>query len=185
MSMYLKILCVLIYLPLFGCASSPYLIVKGVYQHDRGSDWVLQPERKWINGSNNPRLHIQAGLEWENNLDCPYIASGTDQLRWVHLGCAKTFGSYDSNKRFNFFAQLDIVHQVDSLTSSILSTDMKAWSGHNPFWHFRGGLIWKKWKCPVIATGRSMFQGLPFESEDMAPDLYWTHVECGRRWGGK
>ncbi len=79
-----------------------------------------------------------------------------------------------------------MIHQSDRWSSWWLSTDRKDWQGHNPFNHFRIGLrLPRKWKCPVLASGRSAFQGAPFESEDNAPDLYWSHLECGKRWGGK
>ena len=185
MKNYLKILCILFFIPSLCYAASPYLTLKRVYQNDRGSDWVLSPERDWINGSNNPRLHIHVGLAWDRNISC-FGATGTDYLEWVHVGCSKDWGSYNPDRRFNFFGQLAIIHQIDSLTDPILSTDMKAWQGHNPFWHFRFGMKWKhKIRCPVFATGRSLFQGNPFESEDMAPDLYWFHIECSKSWGGK
>lgn len=176
------------YLVLFflvGCASSPYLDTKLVYQHNAGTDWMLQPEREWINTTNNPRIHIALGLEWEHQLDCPYIASGTDVLGWVHLGCAKTFGTYKPTRRFDFFGRIDVIHQVDRWSSGWLSTNRKDWQGHNPFIHFRIGLLWKhNVRCPVYATGKSIFQGFPFESENNNPDLYWSLFECGRRWGG-
>jgi hypothetical protein len=187
---------------LSGCASSPFIDTKLVIQNNRGSDWMLRPQREWINDNNNPRLHVVVGLEWGHQIDCPYIASGTDKLRWVHIGCAKAWG-----KKEGLFFEFALIHQVDSLSSWWLRTDRAPydgpdearalysrgyydngdrWTGQNPFYHLRVGLRWKhKVKCPVIATGRSMFQGAPFESEDGAPDLYWSQLECGKRWGGK
>lgn len=182
----MKKLVILFIALLSGCASSPFLDMKAVWQHDRGSDWMLRPEREWIDGPNNPRLHVAAGLEWENRVDCPYIASGTDDLEWVHIGCSKTFGRYEPNQTFNLFGEFSVVHSVDELSDYYLSTDRKRWQGHNPFMHLRGGFEWAhKIKCPVYATGKSIFQGAPFESESHAPDLYWSHFECGKRWGGK
>ncbi len=171
---------------LMGCASAkPYLDTKLVVQHDRGSDWMLRPERPWIADNNNPRLHVAAGLAWKNQFDCPYIATGTDALRWVNIGCGKTFGSYKPERRFNLFGEAHLVHQVDYWSSWWLQRERTAWMGHNPRLYVRVGLQWDhKIKCPMIASGTSIFQGAPFEKETGAPELYWTNFECNKRWGG-
>jgi len=112
------------------------------------------------------------------------------------------------------YFQFDLRHQVDSLTNWWLRTDHPdlsdeglpadsqivlynnvyqngtKWTGQNPFYHFRFGLEWKRSKlfrvrCPSIATGRSLTQGSPLESENGEADLYWSHVECNLRVGGK
>lgn len=72
------------------------------------------------------------------------------------------------------------------------------WTGANPFYHLRLGVEWKRivehnthklfrFRCPVIATGRSLTQGFPYESENNGrqADLYWSHLECNARFGGK
>lgn len=70
------------------------------------------------------------------------------------------------------------------------------WTGQNPFYHLRLGVEWRRIvkhngrglfrvRCPVLATGRSLTQGYPKESEDGAPDLYWSQIECNARFGGK
>ena len=180
---WLPVACVVL---MMGCASvgqpAVYLDTKIVWQNDEGSDWMVRPEREWIDETNNPRFHAHLGLAWQHNVDCPYIATGTDALKWLHIGCSKGWGSKENRPFFEYA----VIHQVDSQSDWYLSTDRKDWQGHNPFNHFRLGWRWKhKIRCPVIATGRSMFQGAPFESEDDAPDLYWSHLECTKRWGGQ
>ena len=185
----MRALAIIVALLLAGCASKPsaYFDSKFVFQHDRGSDWVLQSERSWTPAESETRLHITGGLEWMYQIDCPYvevILSGPwDQM---FLGCSKRFGKIGKNKNYTFFFEPAIVHQVDNRTSAFLRTDQKQWQGHNPFMHLRGGIRWKNgMRCPVIATGKSVFQGAPFEKEEHAPDLYWTNFECGIRLGGK
>ena len=192
---------------LAGCAATgkpaAFLDAKVVWRNDRGSDWMLRPDREWINERNNPRLQGALGLEWPHQIDCPFIATGTDALKWVHLGCAWRFGKRKPGRLFGFCGDVALIHQVDELSSWWLRTDKQhvkppsviaqqyrdtpgaKWTGQNPFYHLRAGLCWDhKIRCPMIATGRSMFQGAPFESEDNAPDLYWSALECGKRWGG-
>ena len=77
---------------LAGCASTPYADLRINYQHDGGSDWVLQPEREWI----DDRLFgmaVQLGTEWDNQFQCyldTTIKGGPfDQ---VLVGCSKRFG---------------------------------------------------------------------------------------------
>lgn len=171
---------------LTGCASSPYLEMKFVYQVNPMSDWVLQTERSWTPDESETRLHLNVGLEWDDALNCPYVErifSGP----WDHLliGCSKRFGKQvGTNTRL--FIEPAILHQVDSQTSEFLRTDQKQWQGHNPFVHLRLGVKYRGFRCPVIASGKSLFQGAPFEREDHAPDLYWTNIECGVRiWGNE
>jgi len=173
---------------LAGCASSakPFIDTKLVVQHDSGSDWMLRPERRWIADNNNPRLHVVGGLEWKNGIDCPWIATGTDQLRWINLGCGMTFGRYAPYRKLNLFGEVHIVHQLDQHSSWWLRRERTDWMGHNPRLTLRGGLQWgHKIKCPMIASGTSIFQGAPFESESNAPELYWFNFECSKRWGGQ
>lgn len=181
-------LLLLVILPLTGCAymgkPAPYLDTKIVWQNDDGSDWMLRPEREWIDETNNPRFHVHLGLEWAHNIDCPYIATGTDALEWLHFGCAKTWEWWMTEDTALFF-QFAVIHSSDKYSHPILSTDQKRWQGHNPFGHWRLGIKRKSGWFFNVATGRSIFQGAPFESEDNNPDLYWFHAELGYRLGGK
>ena len=170
---------------LSGCASTPYLEMKFVHQHDRGSDWVLQSERPWTPSESETRTHLTVGLEWTEGFNCPYverIVSGPwDQTL---LGCSKRFGK-QINTNTRLFIEPSIVHQVDGETTPFLRTHEKQWQGHNPFVHLRVGIKHHGFRCPVLATGKSAFQGAPFEREDHAPDLYWVNLECGVRLWGK
>lgn len=84
------------------------------------------------------------------------------------------------------FAEVKIVHHIQPWMDWMLKDERKSWMGHNPRIHFELGLEWEhKISCPVFVTGTSIFQGAPFESESNAPELYWAHLECGKRWGGK
>lgn len=169
-----------ILLLLSGCASSPYLEMKFVHQVDPMSDWVLQSERPWTPDESETRLHMNVGLEW-GDLSCPYVerifAGPWDQML---IGCSKRFGK-QVGENTRLFIEPAILHQVDSQTTEFLRTDQKQWQGHNPFIHLRIGVKHYGFRCPVIATGKSAFQGAPFEREDGAPDLYWTNLECGVR----
>jgi len=149
------------------------------HQIDGMSDWVLQPERPWTADESVTRIHFVAGLEWEDKWDCPYVdymASGPwDQ---TFIGCSKRFGD-------SWFATPKLMHQLDSASSDFLGTDQKQWQGHNPFLHLRVGYHFNPAFACGISTGKSLFQGAPFESEDGEPDLYWTNVDCSARLGGK
>jgi len=170
---------------LSGCASSPYLEMKFVHQVDRMSDWVLQPERPWTPKEAETRTHLTVGLEWKD-VNCPYVER-IFQGPWdqMLIGCSRRFGkAVGENTRL--FIEPALVHQVDGETSPFLRTDEKQWQGHNPFVQLRIGIKHYGFRCPVIATGKSLFQGAPFEREDHAPDLYWTNIECGvRLWGNE
>ena len=189
--------------------------LKVAYQNDRGSDWMLRSDREWVrNGPTS--LQAAVGVEWDNNIDCPFIAVAYQTLNWTHIGCAKSFGGKPKRGLVRPFLQVDLRHQVDSLSSWWLRTDHPditgmdfpkdepivqynrayqngtKWTGANPFYHLRIGLEWKRIsefrvKCPVIATGRSLTQGFPYESEHNGKqaDLYWSHLECQVRIGGK
>ncbi len=171
------------YLPLLsllftGCASTPYVDMRVAIQVDRMSDWVLQPERDWTPDKSQERINLQVGLDW-GTLSCPYIDTMIngpwDQM---FIGCSKRFGK-------KFFFEPSLLHQVDSRTQEFLRTDQKQWQGHNPFIHLRVGYnINPAFHCGVV-SGKSLFQGAPFEREEHAPDLYWTNVECGVRLWGK
>lgn len=172
---------------LMGCANSPatpYGGYKFVAQHSRGTDWVLQKEREWTPNESVTGAHIFAGLEWKHRIRCPYVnyvAHGAfDQ---VLIGCSWQFGTW-GDKDWGFYAEPAIVHQVDSETSWFLRTDQKQWQGHNPFLHLRLGIELAGFNC-AIASGKSVFQGAPFESEDNNPDIYWTNFECGVQVWGK
>ena len=182
----MRILLLVIVLLLHGCASSPYVEGKLVYQHDRGSDWVLQSERKWTPDESEMRLHVSVGLEWDRNISCPYVETiVSGPWDWTGIGCSWRFGGNKGKEGRGFYIEPSLIHQVDSETSPFLRTDQKQWQGHNPFAHLRIGYRFNGFRCPVIATGKSLFQGAPFESEEGAPDLYWTNVECGARFWGK
>ena len=88
---------------LAGCGTvKPYVELKGVVQNEEGSDWMIRSARPWVHDKPFvPRLHVQAGFEWPNRYDL-YIATGTESLNWVHLGVAKTFGTYESAQKYNF-----------------------------------------------------------------------------------
>jgi len=209
---------------LSGCASvtekaEPYFDMKVVWQNDSGSDWMLRSARPWVDDG---RFRYQAavGLEWDHNIDCPFLAVSYQSLNWTQIGCAKSFGGKPKGL-VKPFLQVDLRHQVDELSDWWIRTDHPdlrkerfqdssssdimrynaayqngvKWTGQNPFYHLRLGLEWKlighknhkifRFKCPVIATGRSLTQGAPLESEKGAPDLYWSHLECRVRMGGK
>lgn len=161
---------------LSGCGTTPFVDGRVSYQIDPWSDWVLQPEREWTGDQSEVRFNLIGGLSW-GSWDCPYIdvmiVGPWDQF---FIGCSKTFG------KERFYGSLQLMHQVDSRTSDFLNTDEKRWQGHNPFLHFRGGMQFmdKRLRCG-LATGKSLFQGAPFEREEGNPDLYWTNVECGYR----
>ncbi len=159
---------------LSGCA--PFVEVGVGYQIDRWSDWVLQPERAWVN--DEPLYTFSAGLEWKDHVDCPSIDIVSGAYEQAFLSCSKRFGG-------KFFSNVQLKHQINSRTSDFLQTDQKQWQGHNPFLHLRIGYDWGGVKCPQIATGKSLFQGAPFESETGNPDLYWTNLECSVRFFGQ
>lgn len=177
---YLAILSLLFFVT--GCAyTSPYGEVRAEYQINSWSDWVLQPEREWTPERDEMRLHLQAGLQWKNGWECPFVDTMiTGPWDQMFIGCSKTFGWKRS------YVSALLMHQVDERTSEFLRTDQKQWQGHNPFLHVRAGFSWKddKYRCPGIATGKSLFQGAPFEQEEGEPDLYWTTVTCAVRFGG-
>jgi hypothetical protein len=172
---------------LSGCATvDPFLDMKFVYQHDAWSDWVLQSERPWTGKESEVRVHMTAGLETDvGELYFESIVSGPWSQAFV--GYSYRFGNAKEGRDWNFFIEPALVHQIDNLSSEFLQTSQKQWQGHNPFVHLRIGLqgAGDAFRCPVIATGKSVFQGAPFESEDHAPDLYWTNVECGVRLFGR
>lgn len=174
---------------LSGCAASPYVEARFAYQVDPWSDWVLQPERDWIcsvteqgdrNCENEVRLHVQAGMEWSNRTSCFADSMLVGPYSQAFVGCSKMFGGGDER---GWFIQPELRHQIDDLTSDFLGTDQKQWQGHNPFVHLRAGYRYGPFKVN-IASGKSLFQGAPFEKEEGAPDLYWTNIEVGARWGG-
>ena len=183
---------------------------------------MLRSDREWVRNSQTT-LQAAVGVEWQHNVDCPFIAASYQTLNWVHIGCAKSWGGKPERKNsiVRPFIQLDLRHQVDSLSDWWLRTDHPdisgmgfpedqpivqynnayqngtKWTGANPFYHIRLGLEWKRMghknhkifraKCPTVATGRSLTQGFPYESENNGrqADLYWSHVECQVRIGGK
>lgn len=172
---------------LAGCASfesfqepDPYAELRFAWQINAWSDWVLQPDRPWTPDDDEARLHLQVGVEWDNRVSCFGESMLVGPWSQAFLGCSKMFGAKDER---GFFVQPELRHQLDSLTSDFLQTDQKQWQGHNPFVHLRVGYRLSGFRCG-IATGKSLFQGAPFEREEGAPDLYWTNVECGYRFGG-
>ena len=170
----------LVILLLSGCAT--FVETRAAYQVDPWSDWVLQKERPWTPARSEVRVNLIAGLAWDRGIDCPYfdvmMVGPWDQL---FIGCSKIFGTG------RWYLQTQILHQIDNRTSDFLQTDQKQWQGPNPFFHLRMGAQWQEGriKCPTIATGRSLFQGAPFEKEEGSPDLYWVNLECSIRWGGR
>jgi len=165
-----------------SCASSPYVDFRMEQQIDGMSDWVLQPERPWTADESEVHVNLRVGLEWSKGLKCPYVDSMiVGPWNQVFVGCSKSF---QTEKR-RFYIEPAIVHQIDSQTSGFLGTDQKQWQGHNPFIHLRVGVnINPAFYCGV-SSGKSLFQGAPFESESNNPDLYWTNVGCGARLFGK
>lgn len=159
---------------LSGCAS-PFLEVGVDYQIDPWSDWVLQDERPWIN--DEPLYQVQLGLEWDGFVDCPYLMTSTGAYNQAFFGCSKRWGE-------RAYANVQLKHQRDQESDPFLRTDQKQWQGHNPFLHVRVGYDWGGIKCPQIATGKSLFQGIPFERDEGNPDFYWMNVGCAVRFGG-
>lgn len=162
-----------------GCSSTPYLDARFGFQIDSWSDWVLQSERPWTPSESETKLWLQAGLEWDRSISCPYVEtmmSGPwDQ---AFIGCSMRFGK-------KFYIEPALVHQIDARTSEFLQTDQKQWQGHNPFMHLRVGYQINPAFRIGLATGKSLFQGAPFEKEEGNPDLYWTDLEIGVRFWGK
>ena len=164
-----------------GCASSPYVDARFGYQHDGGSDWVLQPEREWTPSESEVKLWLQTGLEWDKQLSCPYVdvlVSGPWDQAFV--GCSMRFGK-------KFYVEPSINHQIDSMSSEFIRTDQRQWQGHNPFAHLRVGYQINPAFRVALATGMSTHclskgKGL---KEVSCPDLYWTDVEAGVRFFGK
>lgn len=176
-------LLLLSFLILSACGSTPYIGYKFVVQHNRGSDWVLQPEREWASEDIDHRFHVMAGLEWKNGYECGFEHT-LRGYQWNALQCSKRFGA---SKGTGFYFKPSIVHQIDSHTDWFLRTDEKRWQGENPFIHLRVGYRYNGFRCPVIATGnsyRSFASGKAFGGSG-EPDLYWTNVECGVRFFGK
>lgn len=172
----MRYLFVLMVLAITGCGATPYADVRFSYQIDGMSDWVLQPERDWVE-DRLVSLSLQAGAEWDKS-QCyvdTILVGGWDQ---VFAGCSYRFGS-------KWYIEPALMHQIDSLSSDFISTDEKQWQGHNPFMHLRAGYAINPAFRVQIATGKSLFQGAPFESEDGNPDLYWTNIEFAYRIGGK
>lgn len=228
----MKILGLIAVLLLSGCASvtekaEPYFDTKVVWQNDSGTDWMLRSARPWVDDG-RWRTQFGVGLEWDKGWDCPYVQAAPFQsLNWVHLGCGKGFGGKPGPEKLAaMFFQLDLRHQVDSMSDWWLSTDPEdlrktqpdlveqyphapivqyneayhdrgvRWTGDNPFYHLRFGVEWKRtvqhngrglfrFRCPVLATGRSLTRGQPLKDETGQPDLYWSHLECNARFGGK
>ena len=178
---------IIILLLLAGCASDPYVDMKVVWQHNGGSDWMLQPERDWIQAKNDYRVHVNAGFERNGKTDCPYVEAVVyGPYRQAFVGCSHRFGIGK-----HLYVEPSLVHQVDSMTSDFLRTDISRqpyeWQGHNPFVHLRIGLKFNSFRCPVYATGMSLHaigEGKVLHNDTHVPDLYWTDVECGvRLWG--
>ncbi len=169
---------VLLLLLLTGCASTPYVEVRMAGQIDGMSDWVLQPDRDWTPEESETRLHLQVGVEWDGNVDCYADSMIVGPWSQLFIGCSKRFGE-------SWFVQPKLMHQVDARTSDFLQTDQKQWQGHNPFVHVRFGYQINPAFACGISSGKSLFQGAPFEREEHAPDLYWTNVDCSARLWGK
>jgi hypothetical protein len=168
----------IILLLLSGCASTPYVEMRMAYQIDPWSDWVLQPERKWTPAESEVRIHLQAGLEFDKNVDCYVDSMIVGPWSQAFVGCSKRFGS-------GFFVTPKLMYQVDDLTSDFLNTDQKQWQGPNPFLHLRVGYQINPAFAVGLSTGKSLFQGAPFEKEEHNPDLYWTNVDVTARLWGK
>lgn len=184
---------------------SVYAEGKAYYQHDRGSDWMLRPERSYIDDRNNPRYHLHLGLEWARQIKCPFVSTGTDALEWVHVGCSKDWDWWEG-EHVTIGFQLALIHQIDRWSNYYLRTDKHdltppdpqaqrwadsgaRWTGQNPFYHMRLRFKWDDWSVNLV-TGRSLTQGFPMEKETNSdgstePDLYWSGVELVYQWGGK
>lgn len=90
------------------------------------------------------------------------------------------------------FAELKMVHHIQPWMDEMLKDQRHEyeyaggyrWMGNNPRIHLELGLEWEhKIDCPVLVTGTSLFVGAPLKSN--GPEVYWVHLECGKRWGGK
>ena len=89
---------------LVGCASGPpkpYAEVKLVWQIDKWSDWMLQPERTdWM--GTNPRIHGEVGLEFDHNIGCAFVTGtaikqgapfkNAPELHWANVECGMRWG---------------------------------------------------------------------------------------------
>lgn len=223
----MKLTVITMMLLLTGCASvmqkaEPYFDTKIAWQNDSGSDWMLRSARSWVDDG-RWRTQFGVGLEWDGGWDCPYLQTAPFQsLNWTHIGCGKRWGG-NPDKLASMFVQLDLRHQVDSMSDWWLRTDPEdlrnespqmpadsdimrynaayhdkgiRWTGDNPFYHLRFGVAWKRmvkhngnslfrFRCPVAASGRSLTRGRPLKDEAGQPDLYWFHLECNARFGGK
>ena len=186
---------IIVMLCLAGCAGtpSPYVDAKMVIPHNRGSDWVLQPEREWVckgkaSCETEARIDMAAGLEWDNRvtLSLNWILIGPWQQ--VGLSFAKEWDFAIGGSGWGVIVQPALYHQFDGPTSWFLRTDQLQWQSHNPFLHLRVGMEAEGFRCPVIATGESTYsfaRGKWIPGEHGPPDLYWTQLECGARFWGK
>lgn len=177
---------------LTGCASSkPYIEARMAHQLDRMSDWVLQPERDWICSEeaqeagtcdSELRLFVQAGFEWPNQSDCYFETTAIGPWDQAWVGCSRMFGAKDER---GWFIRPELRHQINDLTSDFLQTDQTQWQGYNPFVHLRVGYRYSGFKINV-ATGMSTrcIAKLKKIRDVSCPDLYWTNIEVGARYGG-
>ena len=81
---------------------APYMELKIVHQIQPWTDWMLQDERHgWM--GNNPRVHVEFGLEFDRNIDCAFVTgtslfvgaplkSNGPELYWANLECGKRWG---------------------------------------------------------------------------------------------
>ena len=179
---------------LSGCASQPFgeylgepelfAETKIVYRISVWSDWMLHPDRDWITENNNFQFHLTVGPEWNHQIRCPFISTGTDSWYRVIVGCSKAFGSYDPGRRFNFFAELELDYQVDQWSSWWRQPERTDWMGDGLIIGGRFGLMLdNKSRCPTLASETRLGVGGPFHSN--SPELYVAAFECGIVWGGR
>lgn len=173
----------LILLLLTGCSyTMPYLEPKAEYQFDSWSDWVLQSERPWTPEESEPFLKLETGLEWSYGISCPsWEFNITGPWEQMFIGC---WWHYRPSGTIKPFFGAGVMHQIDSRTDDFLGTDQRQWQGHNPFIHVKAGASAYGLNL-YLRSGKSIFQGAPFESEAHNPDLYWTNFGISYRFFGR
>lgn len=91
------------------------------------------------------------------------------------------------------FIELRLVHNMQGMSDEILKDKSHdwcrgdggcRWMGSNPRGWIAIGFEWDdKVDCPTLTTGTSLAVGAPFKQNK--PELYWSTLSCGKRWGGK
>lgn len=86
------------------------------------------------------------------------------------------------------FVEVKLVHHIQPWMDWMLKDERKGWMGNNPRIHLEFGLEWNHgWRLAFV-TGTSLFVGAPFHEKKAGrrnAELYWAHIEFGKKWGGK